>query len=173
MAPAPLSTADVADALGVKSVPAPDEFAVFHRAAQLAIGNVLPPLAIVAGTVNVRFTFAPACPVTENAAADASVTATVLFNPGKTAPNARSFVFVTESGCWTLAVTLALADACAAAEATGSMTAMATSLTAAIPLAFGRVMPNDVIPVRAGRSVRILASAVYWEELRDLRVGRH
>ncbi len=105
--------ADVADPLGVKSVPEAELLLVLRRAAQVPTVSELPPLASVVGVENVRLTDAPACPSTVNAAAPASVTATVLFRPGNTLPNARSLVFVTARGCCTSALTEAFAEFCA------------------------------------------------------------
>lgn len=109
-APLPLNVAAVALLDGVKSVPEAAEFEVFRRATQLAMGSVFPPLLSVEGSVKVRFTFAPAWPPMENDAALDDVTATAADKPGKTLPKARSLVLVTVMGCWTSAVTLALAE---------------------------------------------------------------
>jgi hypothetical protein len=104
---------EVALADGVKSVPEAAELVVLRRATQLVTDRVFPLLLIVAGSVNVRFTLAFACPWIENEAALDEVTATDAVRPGKTLPKARSLVFVTVMGCCTSAVTLALAEFCA------------------------------------------------------------
>jgi hypothetical protein len=109
----PLRVAEVALVDGVKSVPEDAELVVLWRATQLEMGSVFPPLLKLAGSVNVRLTFALAWPEIENVAALDDVTATEADSPGKTFPNARSFVLVTVMGCCTSAVTLALAEFCA------------------------------------------------------------
>src|SRR5580704_13749451 len=103
--PVLLKVAEVADADGVKVVPDADELVVLYNATQLAMGSVLEPLAMLLGSVNVRFTLALFCPCTANAAAPLAVTATELLRPGKTWPKLRSLFLVTVIGCCTLAVT--------------------------------------------------------------------